>query len=781
MRIFSGSLATETNTFAPMPTGLSSFKDRGYYKAGQHPDHLSFFAAPLWAARLRAKQQPEKNWVLIEGMVAGAQPSGITTRYAYETLRDELLADLKAALPVDIVLLGLHGAMVADGYDDCEGDLLARVRALVGPTVVVGAELDLHNHLSADMIKHTDILVSFKEYPHTDVLERGFELVDLCVATWEGKIKPVPAVVDCHMICTIHTSREPARSFVDRLQALEGRDGVLSLSITHGFAWGDVPDMGTKVLAYADGMALEHAASKASELARKLADELIAMRESLAPSHPDVDQALDEALAFQGGPVVISDGADNPGGGAAGDSTFFLRRMIERQISNAALGPLWDPGAVRIAFDAGVGASLMMRLGGKISPLSGDPIDLQCKVKALHADMIMTGLSGAPVAMGDSALIETQGIEIVLITLRNQAMGSDMFTQLGCDLASKKIIVVKSSQHFYASFMKIGKHVIYAAAPGAVTIELNTLEYKNITRPKWPLMTPNTPSSRRDQMLVSTQWLEDHLDDPTLRIIDCSAQLVIKSVGPSSVESGLSAFSQAHIPGARYLNMADDLSDPDGAYSFAMATDAQIAAKFSALGVGNQHHIVLYGHGYLGSITRVWYVLQVAGHQNVSILDGGFELWKQEGRVVTDQATVISPENFKVQRQTRLISDADAVLAATKEAKACVINALSREQFLGTGGTHYGRPGHITGSVSTPARGMLDTSTNRFLPDEVLRAQLVEAGVTPGKHVISYCGGGIAASITAFVLQMLGHEQWSLYDHSLNEWARRSELPMQLG
>jgi microcystin degradation protein MlrC len=488
MRVFSGSLATETNTFAPMPTGLASFKDRGYYKAGQHPDHLSFFAAPLWAARLRAKQQPEKNWVLIEGMVAGAQPSGITTRYAYETLRDELLADLKAALPVDIVLLGLHGAMVADGYDDCEGDLLARVRTLVGPTVVVGAELDLHNHLSADMVKHTDLLVSFKEYPHTDVLERGFELVDLCVATWEGTIKPIPAVVDCDMICTIHTSREPARSYVDRLQALEGRNGVLSISITHGFPWGDVADMGTKVLVYVDGLGPEQASTQAAALARKLADELIGLRDSLEASHPDVDQALDEALGFVEGPVVISDGADNPGGGAAGDSTFFLRRLVARHIANVALGPLWDPGAVRIAFDAGVGATLMMRLGGKVSPQSGDPIDLQCTVKALQTDMIMTGLSNAPVAMGDSALIETQGIEIVLISLRNQAMGTDMFTQLGCDLVSKKIIVVKSSQHFYASFTKVGKHVIYAAAPGAVTIDLNALNYRRIAMPKWPLV-----------------------------------------------------------------------------------------------------------------------------------------------------------------------------------------------------------------------------------------------------------------------------------------------------
>lgn len=479
MRVFSASLATETNTFGPMPTGLSSFRDRGYFPAGQHPDQMTFFSGPLWAARLRGAEQ---GWELVEGMVAGAQPSGITTRHAYETLREELLADLRRALPVDMVLLGLHGAMVADGYDDCEGDLLERVRAIVGPGVVVGAELDPHNHLTPAMVHCADVLIAFKEYPHTDILERGLELADLCAAKVAGKVQPVAAVVDCEMIVTLHTSRQPARGFVDRIQALEGKNGVLSISISHGFAWGDVADMGTKVLVYTDGDA-----AQAQALARQLADELIALREQLTVHYPGIDAALDQALAFAGGPVVLADGADNPGGGAAGDSTFLLRRMLERGIGNAALGPLWDPVAVRIAFDAGVGARLMLRVGGKISPLSGAPIDLDCTVKALKSDMVMTGLANTPSQLGDCALIEAMGIEIVLITLRNQAMGTDLFTQLGCDLTAKKIIVVKSSQHFYASFSKLARHVIYVAAPGAVTLDLGTLHYRKIHRPKWPL------------------------------------------------------------------------------------------------------------------------------------------------------------------------------------------------------------------------------------------------------------------------------------------------------
>jgi len=480
MKVFTATLATETNTFAPMPTGLDSFRERGYYAAGQHPDHMSFFAGPLWAARQRAR---ERGWQVVEGMVAAAQPSGITTRVAYEALRDELLADLRAAMPVDMVVLGLHGAMVADGYDDCEGDLLQRVRAIVGAQVVLGAELDPHHHLSEAMVREADLLIAFKEYPHTDALDRAFELVDLCEAMVQRRVRPVAAVVDCRMISMIHTSRQPARGFVDRIQALEGQGGILSISITHGFPWGDTPDMGTKVLVYADGDA-----ARAQALAQQLADELVALREDLASPMLGMDEAITRALAHAG-TTVIADSADNAGGGAASDATFMLRRLVERGVQRAALGPLWDPGAVRIAFEAGVGATLAMRLGGKVSALSGDPLDATCTVLALRREMNMSGLSGTPTAMGDCALLSVgpTGVQVVVNTIRNQAIARDLFTQLGCDLAACQVVVVKSSQHFHADYAKVASQVLYAAAPGSVTADLRQLPYRKVQRPKWPL------------------------------------------------------------------------------------------------------------------------------------------------------------------------------------------------------------------------------------------------------------------------------------------------------
>ncbi len=478
MKIFSGSLATETNTFSPIPTGLSAYRARGYFPAGQHPDRMQMFSGPLWAARQRAQG---KDWTLIEGMTAGATPAGVTTRHAYETLRDELLEDLRRAGKVDIALFGLHGAMVADGYDDCEGDLLRRAREIVGPDTVIGAELDPHCHMTAAMVDSADFLVCFKEYPHTDILERAYDLVDLCVARAQGRIQPARAVYDCEMISIMHTSREPMRGFVDRLLAMEGKEGVLSISIAHGFPWGDTPDMGSKVLVYTDGDQ-----ARADALARALGEEIIGFRDRLAPPYPGADEALDQALALDDFPVVLADSADNAGGGAPSDATFILERVLARGIRDVATGPFWDPVAVQLCFEAGEGARIKLRVGGKVAPVSGMPLDLDCEILALKRDAVMTGLAGTPALLGDAAVVRSQGVTIVLTTNRTQAMGTDLFTQFGVDLRAMKLIIVKSSQHFYASYSQVGRHVIYVETPGAITQDYNALPYTKRKLPKWP-------------------------------------------------------------------------------------------------------------------------------------------------------------------------------------------------------------------------------------------------------------------------------------------------------
>ncbi len=479
MRIFTAILGTETNTFAPLPTGLAEF-ERLHFSPDGGPDEVKHpFGMVVRAARERGLRD---GHTIVTGRGAFATPGGTTTRVAYETLRDELLADLKAALPVDCVVLGLHGAMIADGYDDAEGDLLAHVRAIVGPDVPVGAELDPHGHLTDLKAQSADVIVFFKEYPHTDILERAYEAVDLTVALAQKRIRPKKSIVALNMLSMFHTSREPMRSFVQRMQSLEGSDGVLSVSLIHGFPWGDCPELGTKMLVITDDRQVFGDA-----LAKTLGEEILAFRNQLLADYRDADATIDAALAVDGGPVVIADSADNPGGGSAGDSTFVLRRLAERKIGPAAIGPLWDAGAVALCFAAGEGAKIPLRIGGKTSPASGDPFDGEATVLKLVRDAKMTNVFGGTGTspLGDTAAVRVGEIEIVLNTFRTQALG-DVFTPLGIDWRAKKIVVVKSSQHFYATYSPHAKDVLYAETPGSMSMDWKRLPYRK--RPKlWPL------------------------------------------------------------------------------------------------------------------------------------------------------------------------------------------------------------------------------------------------------------------------------------------------------
>ncbi|HVU11460.1 MAG TPA: M81 family metallopeptidase, partial [Phototrophicaceae bacterium] len=342
MKLFGASLATETNTFSPMPTGLRSFMVTRKGDYSTYPPYKDSVVA-LWH-----NMANERGYEYVESLIAGAEPAGKTLQKVYEDFRDEILADLRAATPVDAVLLDLHGAMVAIGYDDCEGDLISHVREIVGKDVPIGVELDLHCHISDLMVEQATIIITYKEYPHTDMADRGIELFNLIVQTVEGKIKPTMALFDTGMISLYYPTQEPMKSYVDQLKALEGHDGVLSTSLGHGFPWGDVPDLGTKTLVVTD-----NDQAGAEELAQTLGRQLYAMREQAVPFYYDIDGALDYALSAQGQPIVIADVSDNAGGGAPSDSTFLLQRMLERGITNAAIACIWDPIAAGVAIEAG--------------------------------------------------------------------------------------------------------------------------------------------------------------------------------------------------------------------------------------------------------------------------------------------------------------------------------------------------------------------------------------------------------------------------------------------
>jgi microcystin degradation protein MlrC len=480
MRLFMAMLATETNTFSPLPTGWAAFNESGYFKgdASRWPAATNGILLAEWRALAEAD-----GIELVEGTAASARPAGRTLRGVYEALRDEILEQVRAALPLQIVLLNLHGAMVAEGYDDCEGDLLGRVRALTGADTVIGAELDLHCNVTAEMFEAASVIVAYKEYPHIDELQRGRELYAICREAALGEVRPVTAVFDCKMISMWRTTEEPTRAFVAEMQAAEGQDGVLSVSFGHGFAWSDTSFVGAKLWVITDGDA-----AGAEALARRFGERIYRLREATRPSALSIDAALTQAAAFNRGLVVLADMADNPGGGAAADSTFMLQACLDRGLSDVAIGAMWDPQAVALCHEAGVGARFALRVGGKTGPASGLPVDLMATVHAISEAHSQRGLSGDRVQLGRAAWIEADGIDLVLISRREQVFSPDIFTGLGLPLAERRMVVVKSTQHFHAGFAAQAEAVLYVAAPGAIAPDFTAIPYTKRDMNYWPVV-----------------------------------------------------------------------------------------------------------------------------------------------------------------------------------------------------------------------------------------------------------------------------------------------------
>ena len=490
MRLFFAMLGTETNTFSPIPTGWGVWRDTTLRRRSlEHPSVSRNHAVyrPLFA-RLDAR-----GWELAPGLQAFAAPAGITPRPVYEALRDELLADLEASAPVDGVMLFLHGAMVAEGHDDCEGDLLTRVRERVGPKVPVGVELDLHCHLTETMCEAADVLVGFKHYPHTDTFERLLDLFEIIADAAEGKVRPTMAIADCRMIGMYHTTRTPMSEFVDDLYALETRPGVLNAWVAHGFPYGDVASIGTRTVVVTD-----NDPELAKRLANELRDRLYAIRADVQSQPMTLQAALDAAFADDKGPITIADTADNTGGGAPGDSTYFLQALLERPPRSVALGPLYDPGSVAICQDAGTGAVLRLRVGGKLCADSGAPVDVAVQVLAT-SDRVTQLLNGGPSSLGACAAIrilrdgvsEDDAFDLVISSRRAQAGSPELFTELGVNPKTKHLIIVKSSQHFHTSFAPISKRILYAGDLGALQGRFTDIPYQNVaTERYWPFSEP---------------------------------------------------------------------------------------------------------------------------------------------------------------------------------------------------------------------------------------------------------------------------------------------------
>ena len=291
----------------------------------------------------------------------------------------------------------------------------------------------------------------------------------------------------------------------------------------------------------------------------------------------------------------------------------------------------------------------------------------------------------------------------------------------------------------------------------------------------------------RDAYLATTAWLADHLDDPDLSILECTVSLRPRADGKPGFEvaPGRDAWAQSHIPGSVFADLHNDLSDRNSPLRFMMPPAEQFAEAMGRYGVGDNSRVVLYDRAGNVWAARVWWMLRAFGFENARVLDGGWAAWTAATRPVASAAQEKAPTTatFTARVDPSLIASKDEVLAAMEAGRSCIVNALSASQHTGEVAP-YGRPGHIKGSSNVPAvgnEGLVDPKSQVYQPVDVIRQRLEEAGAKRGERLITYCGGGIAASSVAFAAVMAGYDNVAVYDASLSEWAADPALPMEVG
>lgn len=480
MRLFVATLGTETNTFSYFPTGIEDFKETLWCEGDIESVPASPWSAPaqIWVQRGR-----QEGWEVIQSLFAFAAPAGPTTQAAYEFMRDRILADLEAAGRVDAILLYLHGAMVADGYDDCEGDLVSRMRALVGDGTKIGIELDLHAHIDHTLLDVADVITIYKTYPHIDHAERAEDLFTLMRGTLAGEIDPKMALFDCRTMGLFPTTMEgPMIAFTQAMFDAEGKGGILSLSLNHGFPWADVPLAGAKMLAVADGDP-----ALAERTAREFGERFYRIRAAAMLPFTSFEDAIAQARIKGDKPLLIADTSDQIGSGAPGDTTHVLRAFVEAGIRNAAIAPLWDPLAVRICFQVGVGARIRLRIGGKFDPNSGPPFDGDAEVRFLKKDAYQDHINDERIGIGDVAVVRVEGIDILLTTQRTNLYSLSLLTLHGITFDDKQVVSIKNLYKHKDLFVDNTRKQLFVATPGTSNPDWAALPFRRLPRPIWPL------------------------------------------------------------------------------------------------------------------------------------------------------------------------------------------------------------------------------------------------------------------------------------------------------
>jgi microcystin degradation protein MlrC len=467
-RIAVGGMQHETNTFAPSRADYAAFEAGGAWPGAKYGEAV--FAAveganipaagAIGALRAQGHELAATAW-------AAASPSAHVTTDAFERIVGELISQLRRQLPVDGVYLDLHGAMVTEAHEDGEGEILRRVRAVVGPRVPVAASLDLHCNLTRAMFERCDALVAYRTYPHVDMAESGAR----AAALLERMLRTGKPLAGHYRTLDYLTGLPSQSSFADPCKALYediGRNHDVTLSFTPGFPMADFPECGMAVFGYGPD---EGSTVKAVDrLHGMVAD---AEKDFALELHlPDDAVARARRRGEPGAPVVLADTQDNPGAGGNGDTTGLLKSLIRQDAQDAVLGLLIDRDAAQRAHEAGLGATLNFRLGGR-SNIAGDtPLEGEFTVERLgDGKFTCTGpmFKGFRMQLGNMALLRSKaapGVRVALASRKCQAGDQEMFRHLGVEPRRSRILALKSSVHFRADFEPFASEVLVVKSPG---------------------------------------------------------------------------------------------------------------------------------------------------------------------------------------------------------------------------------------------------------------------------------------------------------------------------
>lgn len=484
MRIAVGGFLHESHSFAPLATGWRDFLEPGGWPALQRPAGLVAALRDTAVPAAGALRAAEAAGVKVAPLTwAFANPAGPVTAEAFERIAALLLHDLQAALdagPLDGIYLDLHGAMVAEGHPDAEGELLRRVRAVAGPGMPVTASLDPHCNLTEQMVLHADALAPFRTYPHVDMRDAGARAMDLLVQRirasrpFSKAYRQLDFLIPITGQCTLV---EPMAGAMAARERIAAEAGVAELALCFGFPYADFADCGAAVAAFGPD---QGAADRAAEA---LLRELASRETAFAGDIPDAAEGVARALRLAAGapgPVVLADTQDNPGGGGHGDTTGLLAELLRQGAEGAALALINDAESAAACHAAGEGSEVALSLGGRSD---GAPLPVRARVVRLSdGRFTCTGpmAGGNPADLGPSALIAVGGVQVVVTSRKMQAYDQAIFRHLGVEPAACRILALKSSVHFRADFQPIASHVILVAAPGPVVADPATLPFRHL-------------------------------------------------------------------------------------------------------------------------------------------------------------------------------------------------------------------------------------------------------------------------------------------------------------